>query len=499
MVTRLIFLSLLLSSFLFSGEFTASVDHNQINLGESFTLNLMLKGASAKGNPAIDALKKSFFIHSQQQSFNTVVINGQFTSSTTWKLTLTPQKEGEAIIPSLSIESSDGTLSSMPITIQVVKNAVGSHSSEVDDLTLTTHVSTAKPYKNEPIIYTIKLISKRDLANLQMQKINIEDAIVESNGEPKIYEKIVEGINVGIIEFSYFITPLKAGPLKIPSSLIQGGIATRRNAHNRSFVDDEMDLFSMMQGFNRLKPFGLATEEVILDVQPAIAGMIPWLPAKSLKIEEVWNDSQPPQAGEPLTRSFKIVAEGIKSTQLPSLNDLQISDNLFKVYADKPELGNEVKDGNIKSYRKEQYTLIPQQAGNLTLPEISIAWWDVTKKEKAIASIPSRTLQVLPAPDNKLNSQMIPSTEDTLSAPESQTAVIQRDPLFYALIAGLSLFLVIAIVWGIALQKKIKRLTEIPVKLKNTNQHEKQPPHIEPKKKSSASHKKEKLPDLNPT
>ena len=70
---RLIFLFLLLPSFLLSGEFVASVSRNPINVNESFTLTLTLKDASARGSPSITPLKNSFYINSQQQSLNTTV------------------------------------------------------------------------------------------------------------------------------------------------------------------------------------------------------------------------------------------------------------------------------------------------------------------------------------------------------------------------------------------------------------------------------------------
>jgi hypothetical protein len=187
---------------------------------------------------------------------------------------------------------------------------------------------------------------------------------------------------------------------------------------------------------------------------------------------------------------------------MPSLNDLQINDNPFKVYADKPEMGDEVKDGSIKSYRKEQYTLIPQQSGALTLPEMSIAWWDTAKQEKVITRIPARILQVLPVPASTLESMAASAGASALTASESQAVVIQRDPLLYVLIAGLAMLLFAAIFWGISLQKKIVRLTEKPADLKKADKRdEKYPPYspFDAEKKPPTDNKKEKLPDLNPT
>ena len=494
---RLIFFICLLISSLYSGEFTASVNRNQINLGENLNLNLTLKGAAAKEAPSFTSLKKTFFINSQNQSSSTVVINGKATSSFTWSLTLTPQAEGEAIIPPISIETSEGVLSSGPITVSVVKEG-GNKGAVSNGLILTSDMSNARPYKNESFVYTLRLTSTETLANIQMQKLSVEEAIVEANGEPKIYEKIVDGVRAGVLELSYVITPLKAGPLKIPSVFIQGDIVIKRSAQSRSsWFDDDFDFHPFMQGFDRLKPFTVVSEETILDVQPAVAGIVPWLPARSLKIEEIWNESQALQAGEPLIRGFKITAVGIKASQLPNLNHLQTDGPLFKIYADKPETGEEIKEEGIESFRKEQYTLIPQQAGDLTLPEISIIWWDTLKKERRIATVPFRIVHVQPAAQQSPIEQGVKEAAAIQS--ESTVLIQEREPLFYAITAGLALLLFGAIIWGISLQKKIGWLTEKPVK--NSEKLNKNLPAVSISigKKKTAKDKREKLPDLNPT
>jgi len=203
-IRNIIYLFILLPTCLFSGEFTASVNRNQVALGQSFTLSLTLKDTSAKDSPSTSSLEKSFIIHGQHKSSNTVITNGRWSSSTNWQFTLIPQKEGELTIPAMSIDTSEGILSSKPIEIRVAKRTAGSGSDSSDDggLTLTTRVSQPKPYKDEPITYTIKLISKHDMANIKMQRITIEDAIVESAGKPEIDERVIDGIQVKIIEFN---------------------------------------------------------------------------------------------------------------------------------------------------------------------------------------------------------------------------------------------------------------------------------------------------------
>lgn len=498
MVNHLIYLFLLLPIFLFSGEFQAKVSRNEVGLGESFTLTLTLIGASAKTSPSVESLSKLFSIHSQHQSSNTVFNNGKLSSSITWKFVLTSQHPGENLITPFTLETSEGVLSTQPITIGVVKtsssNASNPHGSGI---AASVELSKANPYKNEPVLLTLRLISKQNLANVQVQKFELEGAIVEQAGAPIIYDKIDNGIPLGVIEFSYLITPLQTGRLLIPPLVIQGGIPQKRKLSGGSFFDDDFDPFSLLQGFESLKPFASSTEEVMLNVQLPIGEMNPWLPAQSLKIQEHWDDSQHFQEGEAFTRSFTIEAEGLHSSQLPSLEELQVKGGAFKVYADKPELKDEIKNGKLMSYRKEQYTFIPEKSGDLRLPEITVAWWDVANHQKMASTIPSRVINIVPEMRVASNLQKL-SIESNEHQLEPVASGLVENPFLYSIIAALALLLAGAILWLVLLQRKMAGLLEKP-------QKKKEEPvlamSIAPKKRvnATASKKREGLDDLNPT
>lgn len=498
MVKQLILLLLAFPYLLFSAEFTASLRKTQVNLSEPFILNLTLKDASANDIPALDLLKHSFVINSQQQSSNTIVRNGKVSSSVSWQISLTAKAVGEAIIPSIEINTTAGPLATTPIKLEIVKGSVSD--SNTNEISIATNVNNLKPFKNEPVFLKVQMSSKINLANIKIQNFSIEDAIVESNGEPVIGTKIIDGVRVHIIEYNYLITPLKTGSLKIPAIVIQGGIPMKRQ--HRGGLDDDFEPLASMLGFTQLKPFTAVSNEVDLEVTPPIAGIVPWLPAKSIVIEESWDPSQLLQVGEPIVRSFKIVAEGIASSQLPSLNDLQIIDKGFKIYADKPEFQDKITGNNIYSYRKEQYTLIPQQSGTLTLPEITLVWWDVTKNEKSFAYIPARTLEIAPLATNPLSSadldeNFIPAD---ISKSHSVGTALQGNGMLIIALILLSTLLLAAVVIGIILQRKIMRMQENLTEHRPINKPTNKI-NVLPLKKGiiTAKNKKEKLPDLNPT
>lgn len=466
---------------LFSGEFVASVNRNQVSMGESLILNLVLSDTAAKETPSIGTIP-GFTVNSKSQATNHVMINGQVSTSTVWKIGLAPQKEGVLTIPPISIKTTEGVLSTDAITIHVVKPSSADPS---QGIALKTIVSKENPYKNEPISVVVRVESKQALANVAIQKIDIADALIEPGEKPQVTHAIEDGVRVDSVEFTYLLTPLKAGTLIIPPIVVQGGVPAKQSRGMRGSLLDEL-----FNDFDRLKQITLATEEVRLEVKPPIPGINPWLPATAFKIEEIFDPSQKLQAKEPFTRSFKIEAEGLMASQLPSLNDSQIAGSGFKVYRDKPETGNVIKNAQVKSFKKEQYTLIPQQGGTLTLPEITVAWFDVTKNEKAYAKVPARTLIIEGITESPPIEK--PPAEQHIVAPVEETAT-ERDPLLYTLIAVLSLLLLCAALFVIALQRKITRMTDMPTPKKET------PPPSPAKEKPPAKDKKEKLPDLNPT
>lgn len=487
------FLSLASAVFLVAGEFTASVSSTQVHLSESFSLNLILKDASLKEAPAVSALREHFSINSQQHSINKTIVNGKVSSSITWKLSLTPKVEGAVQIPSITVNTAEGFLSTQPITLNVIKGSNPQSSVDGVGPSIINKVSNAAPYKNEPLIYTALLTSKMPLYNVQVQKMQVEDAIVELLKEPKLEERVVGGVLLNVIEFIYLITPLKAGPLTIPPTSIQGAIPQKRKGQFNSFFDDDFDPFAMMQGVDGLKPFTLVTEEIQLDVQPAILEMSPWLPAKALTLKEQWPSDQTLRVGEPFSRGFLIEAEGLKASQLPHLEDLQSQNSTFKVYADKPEEQETVFQDFIQSMRKEQYTFIPQQAGTWVLHEISISWWDTAKKEKRTSTIPARTVQILPALETTTFEQTA-SEANVASVKEALTSSAHPPFLLYVIIGILTFFLTAALLWGFTLQRKLASLTKDPFQ-----KSAKPKKSISPSVTAFQKEKKEKLPDLNPT
>jgi BatD DUF11 like domain len=494
-------LLLWLPALLFSAEFIASVSRNEVGLGQGVTLELTLNDASAKAPPSIESLKKFFNIHSQQ-SISRMRYDGKASSSHTWTFTLVPHVVGDVQIPSITIESSDGILFTQPIEMRITHEKKALQSQPGEDIRFETEASNLSPYKNEPFFLTVKLITHRALANVQAEKFEVEGGIVELAGEPHSGEMIENGVKVAIVEFKYLITPMKSGSLTIPSIPVHGGIPQKRNSRSafdaRSLLDDSFDPFALIQGFSSLQPFTLSTKPLEVEIRPPVSGLTPWLPAKGLEIRESWDDSQVIREGEVFTRSFVIAAVGVHSSQLLGLEGKQDSEP-FKIYADKPELKDELFHGRLKSYRIEQYTLIPQKSGEWTLPEMMIDWWDTEKGEKREARVPARKIQVLPAVVSPTSATIEDKKPEAAETPEPSPAG-KTDPLIFVVMGVLAVLLAAALLLLVLMQRKMKRLQQTPA-VKKIEKPKREPAPILPRIKTKifSRRTKDKLDDLNPT
>jgi hypothetical protein len=462
-----------------AADFTASISQNEVSAGDNLTLTLKLSYTSAKGEPDTSALGKSFNILGQQQSSSTVIDNGHYSASKSWGYVISPKKDGSLTIPAMSIDTDAGILTTEPITVEVGKAAQLPRHDSDSNVVISASVNKQNPYKNEPIIYTVQLISKSSLSSVSLGQVTVPNAIVEPQGEPKIMDKVQNGISVKVIQEQYLVTPLKEGEMILPPVMMRGNVASaKKSALNNQFM--------MMQGFggfdpfgafNSFEPFAIATNEVKLEVKKPDVAMDPFLPASSVTISENF-DSANAKVGEPLTRKITIIAHGEVGSQLPSLEAQQANASDFKVYADKPVIKDEITVDKITGKREETYTLIPQKSGEITLPEISLAWWDIKNNQAAYAKLPARIIKIAPgiidknqppAPEN--NTPQIQQKPNAEPAQETQKqSLSQSDIILYSVIAALFLVLLFVFIIVVKLQKKLARLknddSAIPTKQK---------------------------------
>lgn len=417
----------------FADALTASVDRTAISPNESLTLTVRYDG-QAIGDPDFSDLERDFRILSNQRQSQLSFGSGANRSYTQWVLTLMPKRTGELVIPSFNFK---GQVSdAVPIAVDNSRPAAGNK----EPVFVETDVDEKRVYVGQQILLTQRLYTAVNLTDLSVTPLDVGDAQAVKVHETQ-YQKRINGVDYSVIEIRYALFPENPGELTIPPARFTGVKPDRADPFapfGRSF-------------FNRGgKRIVLATEEQRIEVLPKPASLSgPWLPSKGLSLAQRWSH-EPGEltVGEPATRSIIISAQGLQGAQLPPL-PTETSPEL-KTYPDQPTIENQTSESGVVGTRIESVALVATRPGKITLPPVTVTWWDTVSNRLRTTELEAVTLNILPAPQSG-------STAPSGSAPTITTQTSAGgpssgySPLFWAMVASNSVLalatLTFALLW----------------------------------------------------
>jgi hypothetical protein len=383
---RLLILIAVLCSFLSSQAFAAvnvTIDRNLLRLNESFQL-VFETDFSPDQDPDFSGLEQYFMILNQSQSNNITIINGEYQRNNKWVLQLMPKQVGNFSIPAILFESEK----TKPFQISV-KPANQAGVGGKDELIFDLDVDKSTVYVQGQVLVTLRLIVDRNISGYQMSDLTIKnmDVVIEVLGEVKQYQTRLGDKDYIVLEKQLALFPQQSGSLEIEPVIAEVQITKR-----------QLSLFGATpNGGNIRRIFSQgASIEVLTIASESTAKQ--WLPSTQLSLTEEWaGDIKTLIAGEPVTRTITLVAEGLTSAQLPELKQPQLDG--IKRYPDKPLLQDKKTATGIVGMRQQKIALIPTEAGIYTLPEVTIDWWNVVTGKQEQAKIPSRIIEVKPGAD----------------------------------------------------------------------------------------------------
>lgn len=368
-----------------------SVDRNPVGLNESFQL-VYESQDSPDDDPDFSPLEKYLDILNRSQSSNVSIINGRYTSSKSWKLSVMARQVGDIVLPPIKF----GSDLSDSIKISV-KPAADNQTAQSAFYSLI-RVDKEKVYAQQQIVITQQLFSNKNLAAYGMDELDFNgmDVISQPLGEEKQYKTRIGNTPYLVIERRFAIFPQTVGLLKLSPVMAEARIGAAGNSLFNSFGNSKV----VRTRSNSL--------EISVQAVPDDIHVKPWLPAKSFQLLEQWpkNPAEFVQ-GEPLTRTLSIKAEGLTAAQLPVLPDISIDG--LKQYPDQPLLNDISNDTGITGYRVEKAALIPTRAGEIKLPAIEIPWWNTETQQAEVARVAARTIQVKAAVNTEVTASQAPS------------------------------------------------------------------------------------------
>nr|WP_255682997.1 BatD family protein [Dyella sp. 2HG41-7] len=425
----------------------AALDRNDVHLGETVTLNLTIDGAMGASTPDLSVLDQDFQVLGTSSNSTLSVVNGRQSAQFVIGIALRPKHVGDVQIPSLTVGGSQ----TQPLTLHVGAPDTSTSSNTNKQVFIDVSASSNHAYVGQQLLYTVRLFFDVNLNSGSLSDPHADGVDLRKLGNDIDYQTVRSGRRYQVIERHYALTPQHAGSVAIPPVEFQGEVADSGNPN------DPGNFFGPGGLFGNSSPVTADSLQLSIDVQapPADWGNTNWLPARSLTLElQGMPSDDKVTAGQPLNLHMVVKAQGLPGDALPDPS-LSTIDGAT-VYPDKV-VTNTHDDGEwLTGDRERSFAIFPQHPGTLTIPEITLTWFDVQTGQKRVASVPSRTLTVLAAsgtpatsPTTATSISASGATNAAASAPTSAAATTtSTTPWRWIALVSIALWLISMVVFG---------------------------------------------------
>jgi len=394
----------LFSTSVFAQQIELSVDRYELARGETLTLTIRVYDQRQGMQLDLTPLTQDFDVLGTRTSSQIRSINGVTESWTDYVITLFPEKEGDLLIPPLSIlnQTTD------PISISVVNAGPRSNQGN-NELYLEIEVNKDSVYVQEQLLFTVRLFyTINGIRNPVFTELDIEDTVTQLIGSPNQYERLIDGERFGVYEKRYVIFPQRSGPLEIPDILFRGEVTDGSS----NFVFRNMNT-------RRVTAFIEGTTIEVKERPATVPRDEDWLPVTGLTLEETWSgDINALKVGDSVVRTLTLRAEGLDGAVLPPFSPQNIDG--LNLYPDPADISRTFVDGSIVGTRVETSTYVALEAGTIEVPALEIPWWDITDDSARTTTLPATRFEVATVEGVLPSEQAVASTQEiqTLLAPE---------------------------------------------------------------------------------
>jgi len=379
----------------------AWLDRTSMHVGETVTLNVESNDTGASA-PDFSALARDFDVGATQSSQQVSIVNGVRDARMLWAVSLQPKHEGHISIAPLAV----GNAQTAPIELDV--QAAAPPAQAGGDLFFEIDAQPKNPYVQQEVRYTVKLYYAIDLTGGNIGEPKADGVSAKHLGQDKQYAANVGGRNYHVVEQHYALTPERSGKIAITSLTFRG---------------TTLDMRDPTSFFSRGREVVARSEAVTLDVreQPATwpSGQS-WLPAASLLLQDQSDLPDEVHVGDAVTRTVRLQAQGAAFEQLPELQ-MQAPAGA-DIYPDKSDTRTRDDGDWLYGERVRKFAIVPNQPGTLTVPGVSVDWWNTQTDHLETAQLPPRTIHVLPAAG-----AATPSSPST-AAPSASNAPVPAAP-----------------------------------------------------------------------
>ncbi|MET1254219.1 BatD family protein [Aliikangiella maris] len=387
---KLIFFILFINTLLIANseanEAVATLDRTDIAAGETFVLDIRIDYETDE-QPDLSLIPQDITILSNSQYQNIQIVNNARSVVKGWKLKLKTLKPGKLTIPSITV----GNQATQPIELNIRDAS--------DELTLggqkktiflEAEIDQYEPYVQQQIIYTVSLYRAVNTHYASLSDPTANNSIVEKLGDDSQFEKVINNRRYSVVKRQYAIFPQQSGELTISGVNFNADVNDNSRRNYGTF-------------FNTTRPVSISTKPIKVNVRPQpTSAPNPWIPAQDVILSDKWTpNTNSLTVGEPITWTLLLSVQGLSESQLPEIAVPKVDG--LQWYHDTPQKDRQINGKGIVGQRVEKIAVIPATPGSITIPEISIQWWDIKTDSLKTATIKSRTFEVLPAENSATN------------------------------------------------------------------------------------------------
>lgn len=380
------------------------LDRSRITEGETVTLTFLTDDPRQSLEADFSPLEKDFEILDRRSETQLSIVNGRQAAVVRLLLTLEPRRAGELVIPVIEF----GNSRTRETVLQVDK-APELAPGELPPVFIEVEVAPRQGpyYVHAQLGLVVRVFYQQNLSEAAISQPEPSPASVRLLQETP-YQAERGGERYRVLERRYAIFPERSGELVLPAMQLSGRLVERRDS-------------SIWQPTVQGRRITVKSEPQQLQIEPRPASYTgsDWQPARSLDLSQRISGTDALRVGEPVTRTVIIDAVGLEENMIaePAWPELSGA----RIYPDQPQGISRDNGEWVLGHKEFRYAVVPEQEGELVLPELTVHWWDTENDRQQTAVLPAQVLNVRP-------SALVPPVPEALSGATSETAVPGGQP-----------------------------------------------------------------------
>ncbi|MDJ0780094.1 MAG: BatD family protein [Gammaproteobacteria bacterium] len=305
-----------------------------------------------------------------------------------WTLELAPKRAGTLAIPPIRL----GENLTPTATLQV---EAGSHETGTPaDVFVRLRADPPQPYRGQQTRISMMLYQAARLSGGRWREPETDAGRIFHSGHETVDRVTLDDVTYRRTTRSLVLFPAAEGLLFMSPAAVVGDLEVT----SASDPDNLYPPGLKRTLYRRSEPLRIEVQSLPADHREPY-----WLPAFALQLSQQWDDDvAAPAVGDTLQRTITIEARGLPADVLPTDLLAETSPEI-RIFPDQPVLGNRFDADMLVGRLRQSFAVLLTRAGEIRLPPVELAWWDLQADRARTARLPGRTIRVAASGDPALD------------------------------------------------------------------------------------------------